>query len=913
MMMLVSYFAFFSGIATLALGGYALYVNRRAAQNRQFFAVCLCLGWWSLAFTFFYIAPTRAGAWLWFTLSLPGWVVTPALLLHFFLIIIRGGAAARRPGLLAALYLPPAAFMYRGLSAPFIATEMLYADEIWHAALEFASPWAIAYIVYSMAYIGACLALALVRGRRGTRSGERREANVLALVLVAAIVPMAITGIILPGMGLSLVPQLLLVFILIWVSGIWYAVIRYRFMMGSPTAAADDIFSVITDYVFLLNPEGVIAAANHRVHEALGYEEGGLAGVPVASLIEGTLPEASGGEGTGLFLKTRAGGRIPVRAHSVGTDKGVTGAAPMVAVFEDTRPERRAHLEAVLRTYADERLYEKSEQIDIVLGNTNDLIIRVDGKGVIRYASPSHKSQLGWDPEKMIGKHAWDVVPREDRRSAGQSLLKGRDEQSPGVLEIQLQHADGHSIWAESIGKPVKNSEGEITGAVIVSRDITERREAAERIKRANAELDLRVRERTAELRESEERYRSLVENIDEVIFTQDLEGRFTYVSPVIEKHSGYTAAEMLNIAYSDFIHPDDLPGLVEGLRTTLEGKVEPIEYRAFDRDGSVRHIRSVSRLVQRAGVPTEIVGVIADMTRVKLLEGRLREHAAELEQTVAERTTELRGAKKILEELAVDLEAKQKEAELTALMAQAAHHVKSEFISNISHEMVTPLNAIIGFAQLIESGLRDGRDAGLRENAGRILDGGKRLLALINNIIEFAQIKYAEIKLEKTRIELVPLLEGVCSIMEPQAARRGIDLRLSANGSAGTELLADRKMLKQIVFNLLSNAVKFTPEGGRVELKAAHRAEGGTGAVEIRVADTGIGIEKEDMARLFSAFTQLDSSSTKKYGGAGLGLVLTKYMVDMHGGTIGVESTPGSGSVFSVLLPSGGEDHEAR
>ena len=250
------------------------------------------------------------------------------------------------------------------------------------------------------------------------------------------------------------------------------------------------------------------------------------------------------------------------------------------------------------------------------------------------------------------------------------------------------------------------------------------------------------------------------------------------------------------------------------------------------------------------------------------------------------------------------------------------ASRMKSEFLANMSHELRTPLNAIIGFSQAMKTGLVGEMSDKQIECAGDILDSGKHLLSLINDILDLSKIEAGKMELDLEPTNISGLLENSWVVLKEKALAHGIKFHLEMDDTGW--IMADQRKTKQILYNLLSNAVKFTPDGGsvtlamqrvdRTRLQNAHLIGAYPGYddslptaplyLELTVRDSGIGISQQDIGRLFQPFVQLDSGLTRKYEGSGLGLALVKQLVELHGGALSLTSAPQLGSEFTVWLP---------
>ncbi|MFH1125276.1 MAG: ATP-binding protein, partial [Pseudomonadota bacterium] len=274
------------------------------------------------------------------------------------------------------------------------------------------------------------------------------------------------------------------------------------------------------------------------------------------------------------------------------------------------------------------------------------------------------------------------------------------------------------------------------------------------------------------------------------------------------------------------------------------------------------------------------------------------------------------RASMQLARDLVVKLEKQTKDLDQAKVRAEAANRAKSEFLANMSHELRTPLNHIIGFTELVA----DWRIGDLNETQAEylrdVLESSRHLLSLINDILDLSKVEAGKLELDLKDVSPNVLLEGSLTMIKEKALKHGIRLTVETDGLPET-IKADERKFKQILYNLLSNAVKFTPDRGEIHVTADLVSDSGIGkselekegkgrsAILISVRDTGIGIKKEDLDRIFQPFEQVDSSASRRFQGTGLGLSLTRSLVELHGGRIWAESEgEGMGSRFLFVIP---------
>jgi hypothetical protein len=367
-----------------------------------------------------------------------------------------------------------------------------------------------------------------------------------------------------------------------------------------------------------------------------------------------------------------------------------------------------------------------------------------------------------------------------------------------------------------------------------------------------------------AELKQSEERFRSLSACSPVGIFLSDVEGRCTYSNPRCQAICGFTIQESLGLGWVRFIHPEDRERAIANWKAyTCEGREYSNEYRFQTPEGIIRwtHVRS-SPMLSDQGELLGHVGTVEDITERKLAEAARAQ---------------------VIQEQAARQE------------AEAANRMKDEFLAILSHELRTPLNSMLGWARLLRTRKFD--EATTARALETIERNAKSQAQLIEDILDVSLIIRGKLRLQIRPIHLAPIIEMVLNSVRPAAEAKAIALESVLEP---VKVAGDPDRLQQVVWNLLTNAIKFTPEGGKIEV----RLEPIGSHAQLRVIDTGVGIAPAFLPYVFDRFRQADSTTTRTHGGLGLGLAIVHHLVELHGGTVTVESDgEGQGAIFTVNL----------
>jgi len=521
------------------------------------------------------------------------------------------------------------------------------------------------------------------------------------------------------------------------------------------------------------------------------------------------------------------------------------------------------------RQQAEEALRQRTAQFETLLNEAPVGVLLIDGDFRISQANPVARRVWPAMPE-LIGRNfdefmhiLWPkALADEIVEQYRHTLATGKPFVVPELVEERIDQ--GRKEYYEWQINRIPLPDGGY-GVVCYFRDISERVLSQQKI------------------RESEERLRLAAEAAHFGMYDRDMHGAYIHISGQLKQILGYEPYMPLDHAQiMSHMHPDDrLAGAAAFQRAcdpAGDGRIAA-EQRIVRRDGAVRWIATVGRVLFEDGAPRRSIGFWIDITQRKAAELALRAANIDLERRVEERTRALADKARQLER---------------------ASRVKSEFLASMSHELRTPLNGIIGFTEF----LHDEKPGPLlpkqKEYLNDVLDSARHLLKLINEVLDIAKVEAGKIELHPSSFSVTQAIEEARTVIQGSADKKRIAMRIEV-GDGLDAVTLDPLRFRQVLYNLLSNAVKFSDEGGRVEIHARRLAPN---QLEVQVRDTGIGIKAVDLGRLFTEFGRLDSGATRRAEGTGLGLALTKKLVELQGGRIGVRSVAGEGSVFTVVLP---------
>ena len=635
--------------------------------------------------------------------------------------------------------------------------------------------------------------------------------------------------------------------------------------------ASERRFRIFVDHAadafFLTDEQGRIWDVNLRACESLGYTRDELIGMTPFDFVT-DLPPAVFAD---RIRRLRAGETLAFELENRRTDETVFPAEVRVKAFWEGAEV--FHVSLVRDISERKRLEEEvrlaTARLDLALRGSNIGIWDSDmpdgdfANSLVSYVNVLE--QLGYERPSAPRdrKSGTGVMHPDDRVAYDEAVRKYLSgETNEFEVESRVHHKDGSIRWMMSRGVAVRDAGGKPIRFLGTAVDVTDRKRAQE------------------SLRESEERFRQLAENVDGVFWLE--EGgwqRLLYISPAYTTVWGRTIQSLYEQPRSwiDTVHPDDKNLVLGSLERQYRGEPTATDFRIARPDGSIRWVHcSAFPMRNQNGEVYRAVGLVEDITERRQLEEELR---------------------------------RAKEA------AEAANRAKDDFLANVSHEIRTPMNAIIGMTELV---LDTPLDEGQRQGLKTVKLAADSLLSIINDLLDFSKIEAGKLGLVSADFSLRTVVGDTVRALAVRAHKKGLELIYQVEPDVPDALVGDAGRLRQVLLNLAENAVKFTDRGEvlvGVETESSGPAPSpGAREVGLRftVLDTGIGIPPDQQARIFRAFEQEDTSTTRKYGGTGLGLTIASQLIALMGGTISVDSAPGRGSTFAFTARFGEPPHPA-
>ncbi len=610
-----------------------------------------------------------------------------------------------------------------------------------------------------------------------------------------------------------------------------------------------DLYDMAPVGYFTISEKGLIIEANLTIATLLGITKRNLVKQPLSRFISKEYQEIYYLHRNQLF---ETGKPQTCELRMVKKNKTAFWAYLEAIAAQDNqgKPVCRVTISDMsTRKKSEEALRESEERFDQLAMKSGTITWEVDFQGLYTYVSHVSETVLGYRPDEIVGQmHFYDLHPESEREAFKKAAFAVFDRKESFLnLENAAQTKDGRQVWLSTSGIPLLNHDGTLRGYRGSDTNITDRKRMEDT------------------LRESEEKYRSLSNNIPDIIYSLDKMGNVIAVNKAIERY-GYAIDIIVGNQFPDIFHPDDREMVGNSFLKAMEDHREytrGLQFRLLAKDGSASWVELTSHMrFDEQGHYLQEEGVIRDITDRKRAEEELRQAKA---------------------------------------LAEAANKAKSEFLANMSHEIRTPMNAIVGMADiLMESELT----AEQQKYAETLRNAGENLLELINGILDLSKVEAGLVVLEKTEFDLDSIMNKVCDLMYLKTKGSSIRIACAPLHNIPATLIGDPQRLMQIFINLVGNAMKFTKQGEiilGVETISGSLDSDDKETVELRffVKDTGIGIPPDKVELIFEMFTQADSSTTRKYGGTGLGLHISKHLLELMGGRIWVESEVGKGSTF--------------
>jgi PAS domain S-box-containing protein len=521
------------------------------------------------------------------------------------------------------------------------------------------------------------------------------------------------------------------------------------------------------------------------------------------------------------------------------------------------------------------RIISNARLFHLLMENVKEYALFViDKEGRILEWNVGAEHVLGYKTEEIVGQPLSRIFTPEDIESgAPQQELQTALKQGKAEDERWHVRKNGSRFWASGILSTICDRDGNVVGFTKILRDFTERKLAEEELRGKEQQLRWRTR---------------LLDMATDAIFIVDLDDRIVYWNKGAERLYGWTREEAEGRQARQLLRTVFSGSYEQAKESLLRENAWQGELAHTKRNGEKVMVRSHWTLERDAhGRPVSFLAINYDVTEQRRWEERTKTLNAELEKRIEERTSELRRIHDELDRIRDE--------------ALRLAQVKTEFLTNMSHEMRTPLIGIIGMVEILKQNplTHEQRHCvEIVENSSRVL------LQTINLVLESAGALGGKIRFHVQEMDVRKIVEDLRHSFLSAAQEKGLSLTVSVASGVSETLYGDEAKLRQALINLLANAVKFTEKGDISVRVQEEKQDPSESILRVEISDTGIGIAPEDRQKIFEPFTQADPSASRRFGGMGLGLTLSKKLVEQMKGEIGVHSDPGKGSTFWIRIP---------
>ncbi|MBF0422666.1 MAG: response regulator [Magnetococcales bacterium] len=602
---------------------------------------------------------------------------------------------------------------------------------------------------------------------------------------------------------------------------------------------------------------GIILAINSGAARIFACGETEIVGEEADRLIPGIAEYLSAaGETTG----TGATAGYGIEGMGIRRDGSRLPLHYSVARFDADRQIRYSIIIRDLSTLKE--VENEYRRLAKVLEYNPSMVMITNTQGVIEYVNLKLSEVTGYPLEELVGRNQKILKSGLQDREFNETLWSTIQQGQVWRGEMQNRKRDGSSYWAWVNISPIRGPDGSVQQYVATSRDISAEKVMAEQMARAQ-------RERL----EVQAQMEAILNNMSSIVFLKKACGTYLFINRSFEIFLGCSAQEVLGKRASDLFGPTLAEVMEEADREVLERKsLVETEIAMTGADGERVFVMTKFPLAIGDNPTTVLCGIATDITKRKRME---------------------------------------RELQVAKEQAEAANRAKSDFLANMSHEVRTPMNGVVGMLELLD---RTELDANQRHFLSTAIQSAELQLAVINDILDFSKIEAGRLELEEIPFDLTEVVEETAAMLAERAHGKGLELAVFIQPELPNRLKGDSLRMRQVLINLMANAIKFTEKGEVVvEVKRGMPRRNEAIWVDFRISDTGIGMDAQVREKLFQPFTQADNSTTRKYGGTGLGLVISRQLVEAMGGEITVESEPEVGSTFRFSIPFVEIDHDRQ